>query len=600
MLAALTFLLVLVFPAWGQQTTGTTSTTGTTTGTATSTADTTTGTTDTTGTTTGTAASTSSTTGTTTVTGSTGAPIETTTTSDSVVPVTCDQDLDAIVNADDPTIATLFQLEGGCTYPVDTIVVLNEGDQIAGPEGAFIERCRPALDPNAACEPGAIRAFDPEPTVTIVGAEGLRNVIRAKGTVHLKWVKIVGGTGQYSSDGSPLAGTGSGLAMGMASNTSSLYAVHITGSDAAGITNAHGTFERIELDDTTQDSNFLGFTGSGLKAVTEVEVKNSYIHDNQGNGIWCDVYCHDSESHLNGFWVHDNLVVNNGRAGIRFEEVGEVADAGEALIENNEVHGNSTDAVRGGVSIHDAQNALVQNNVFGAATIADVVYLPNSEGVAIRATDSGRLDRPDLWNVDIVGNVLNGEDIKGCELPDEIVYCSDEAQPPPPIDTTIDTKPNDPSNNASSSFSFSSNETNSTFECKLDGGAFEACTSPKSLTGLSEGSHTFQVRATDAAGNTDQSPASYTWTVDTMPPETAIDSGPSGTVKQKDATFIFSSSEPNSTFECKLDAADFSACVSPSRYTRLVSGSHTFEVRATDAAGNTDPIPATRTWTVQR
>src|ERR671915_521840 len=102
MLAALTFLLVLVFPAWGQQTTGTT-----------------------------------------TVTGSTGAPIETTTTSDSVVPVTCDQDLDAIVNADDPTIATLFQLEGGCTYPVDTIVVLNEGDQIAGPEGAFIERCRP-------------------------------------------------------------------------------------------------------------------------------------------------------------------------------------------------------------------------------------------------------------------------------------------------------------------------------------------------------------------------------------------------------------------------------------------------------------------------
>jgi hypothetical protein len=201
--------------------------------------------------------------------------------------------------------------------------------------------------------------------------------------------------------------------------------------------------------------------------------------------------------------------------------------------------------------------------------------------------------------VDIVGNVLNGEVIKGCELPDEIVYCSEEAQPPPPIDTTIDTKPNDPSNNASPSFSFSSNEANSTFECKLDGGAFEACISPKSLTGLSEGSHTFQVRATDAAGNTDQSPASYTWTVDTTPPETAIDSGPSGTVKQKDATFTFSS-EPNSTFECKLDAADFTACVSPRRYTRLVSGSYTFEVRARDAAGNTDPSPATRRWTVQR
>jgi hypothetical protein len=336
---------------------------------------------------------------------------------DRVVVVPCGQDLDAIVNADDPTIATRFELEGGCTYTVDTMVELNEGDEIAGPLGTFIERGP---------------AFDPEPTVTILGSEGLSNVIRAKGTVRLEWVKIVGGTGQYAADGSPVAGTGSGLAMGMASNTSSLYAVHITGTDAAGITNAHGTFERIELDDTTQDPNFLGFTGSGLKAITEVEVKNSYIHDNQGNGLWCDVFCHDSESHLNGFWVHENLVVNNGRAGIRFEQVGDVADAGEALIENNEVHGNSPDAARGGISVRDAQNATIQNNRFGAATIAGVAYPPNSGNVAIVASDSGRTDRPDLFNIDIISNILNGETIKGCELPDEIVSCSEEQPPPPP------------------------------------------------------------------------------------------------------------------------------------------------------------------------
>ena len=52
---------------------------------------------------------------------------------DSVVVVPCDQDLDATVNADGPTIGTRFQLEGGCTYTVDTIVILNEGDEIAGP-----------------------------------------------------------------------------------------------------------------------------------------------------------------------------------------------------------------------------------------------------------------------------------------------------------------------------------------------------------------------------------------------------------------------------------------------------------------------------------
>jgi hypothetical protein len=408
-------------PSTTNTVTGRTSTTTGTTDTTTPTAGTTSGTTDTTGTTAVTTASTSSTIGTTTGTSSTDAPTGTTTISDRVVVVPCGQDLDAIVNADDPAIGTRFQLEGGCTYLVDTMVVLNEGDEIAGPPATFIER---------------LPAFDPEPTATIVGSEGLNHVISARGTVHLEWVKIVGGTGEYAADGSPVAGTGSGLAMGMASNTSSLYAVHITGSDGAGITNAHGTFERIELDDTTQDPNFLGFIGSGLKAINEVEVKNSYIHDNQGNGLWCDVFCHDSADHLNGFWVHDNLVVNNGRAGIRFEEVGEVADAGEALIENNEVHGNSTDAVRGGVSIHDAQNALVRNNVFGAATIANVAYLPNSEGVAIRATDSGRPDRPDLVNVDIVDNVLNGEVTKGCELPDEIAYCFEAAAPPSLTDTT--------------------------------------------------------------------------------------------------------------------------------------------------------------------
>ena len=84
-----------------------------------------------------------------------------------------------------------------------------------------------------------------------------------------------------------------------------------------------------------------------------------------------------------------------------------------------------------------------------------------------------------------------------------------------PPETTIDSKPNALTNSTSASFEFSSNEANSTFECKLDSGAYESCTSPKNLTGLSEGSHTFSVRATDAAGNTDATPASYTWTVDT-------------------------------------------------------------------------------------
>jgi hypothetical protein len=314
---------------------------------------------------------------------------------DRVVDVPCGQDLDATVNADSSTIGTRFQLAGGCTYPVDTMVALKNGDEIVGPEGTFIERAP---------------AFDPEPTVTIEGSTGLSSVIRAEGTVRLEWVQIVGGE--------------SGLAMGTASNTSYLYAVHVTGSAAAGITNARGTFDRIELNETTQDPNFIGFNAAGLKAVNEVEVKNSYVHDNPGNGVWCDQGCDDSADHPNGFWVHDNLVVNNGRAGIRWENVGGVSTAGEALIENNQVHGNSPDANRGGISVRDAENAIIRGNTFGGATIAGVSYGPNSGGIAIIASDSGRADRPDLRNIQLIGNNLNGETIKGCELPDEIVLCA--------------------------------------------------------------------------------------------------------------------------------------------------------------------------------
>jgi len=85
---------------------------------------------------------------------------------------------------------------------------------------------------------------------------------------------------------------------------------------------------------------------------------------------------------------------------------------------------------------------------------------------------------------------------------------------------------------------------------------------------------------------------------DTTPPETTIDSGPSGTVDSRSASFAFSSTESGSTFECSLDGVAFAACSSPNSYVNLSDGSHTFQVRATDVAGNTDATPAECTWTV--
>jgi hypothetical protein len=65
----------------------------------------------------------------------------------------------------------------------------------------------------------------------------------------------------------------------------------------------------------------------------------------------------------------------------------------------------------------------------------------------------------------------------------------------------------------SASFTFSSSEAGSTFECKLDSGAYALCTSPKSYSNVSRGSHTFSVRAKDGAGNVDPTPATRSWKV---------------------------------------------------------------------------------------
>ena len=62
-------------------------------------------------------------------------------------------------------------------------------------------------------------------------------------------------------------------------------------------------------------------------------------------------------------------------------------------------------------------------------------------------------------------------------------------------------------------FSFSSSEPNSTFECNLDSGSWDPCTSPKSYSGLANGEHTFSVRAIDRAGNVDASPETRGWRV---------------------------------------------------------------------------------------
>ena len=88
-----------------------------------------------------------------------------------------------------------------------------------------------------------------------------------------------------------------------------------------------------------------------------------------------------------------------------------------------------------------------------------------------------------------------------------------------PPDTTITSKPSNPSSSASASLGFTSNESNSTFYCWLDSSYFGQCPSnPMVFDELSDGSHTFEVNAVDQAVNPDPTRAVYTWLVDTTPP----------------------------------------------------------------------------------
>jgi hypothetical protein len=192
------------------------------------------------------------------------------------------------------------------------------------------------------------------------------------------------------------------------------------------------------------------------------------------------------------------------------------------------------------------------------------------------------------------------------------ITVSSDATPP---DTTITSGPPEGStaSTAQVTFGFSATES-STFECAYDAAAFAPCSTPgPGLTGsdtrtLSSGPHTVAVRARDGAGNVDATPATRGFTVsaaDTTPPDTTITSGPAqgATLTSASVTFGFSATE-SSTFECAYDAGAFAPCTGAGPGTAgsdtrsLADGPHTFAVRARDTAGNADPSPATRSFSV--
>ena len=172
-------------------------------------------------------------------------------------------------------------------------------------------------------------------------------------------------------------------------------------------------------------------------------------------------------------------------------------------------------------------------------------------------------------------------------------------------DTTLLTKPGDPTNLAHPSFTFSASETTQKIECNLDGGGWTTCTSPHSLAVTpADGSHTMQIRAVDLAGNIDGSPASWTWHEDnTLPTATLTDPAAANAAHAIRGTVALSSTtgDPTTngyasgvdpatiTYQYSADGSTWATIANPAAWdtTAVTNGIYQMQVLVTDFAGNT-------------
>ncbi|MGE0631271.1 MAG: Ig-like domain repeat protein [Pseudobdellovibrionaceae bacterium] len=128
------------------------------------------------------------------------------------------------------------------------------------------------------------------------------------------------------------------------------------------------------------------------------------------------------------------------------------------------------------------------------------------------------------------------------------------------------------------------------FECKLNNGAFAACSSPISPAGVVAGTNTFVVRGYSSL-NIASAELSYQWKVDLTPPTVTIPQGPDSLTNLLSANFAITAADAESgiaTVMCTLNGGAAQDCSSLSQpYQSLEPNrEHTFVVIATDKAGN--------------
>jgi len=154
--------------------------------------------------------------------------------------------------------------------------------------------------------------------------------------------------------------------------------------------------------------------------------------------------------------------------------------------------------------------------------------------------------------------------------------------------------------NTTVTFEFASADTSAIFECSINGGLFDWCSSPKTYSGLTDGDYTVSIRAVDIAGNYSDVGV-HAFKVDQLALTVNITTSIPAFTNAATFTIVFAKHNPAiaGTFECKIDFLDWAACVSPLTLNNLGEGEHLVQIRIRDASGGLSS-PANLSWRIDR
>jgi len=371
------------------------------------------------------------------------------------------------------------------------------------------------------------------------------------------------------------------------------------------------------------NGNTNGVTINSNQQQPRIYVVNNVIHNNSSDAVLVDM------PNAARSFVVNNTIQSNGGRGIQ------VAGASSVALVTNLIVGNAGYGLQ---KTGGSNNPALHNNMFYANASGDIggsvldssdsgnyVTLSSSAPGIIGCTFNDCLSTHALSEiVDATGHLASGSpaadkglnsfvdgvqrvpaiDIDGDARPvNNTVDIGADERPlsdPPPA-PVITGHPDDPTNQTTATFTFSESEATATLDCDIDNLGFTPCSSPKTYPGLADGSHTFTVRATNAAGS---STAQYMWLIDTASPSssasvTAGTEGSNGWYKS-DVTVTITASKNNGTIKQIVYSINSGSAVTVPGSTAVVNvtteGSTTITFHSVDTVGN---LEADNTFTVK-